>query len=77
MTKNAKFSGYCFYMNTNIERDFQICIRVLSRRREIFKSALVSVPSRGDSSFQRSRDTKKAGSDKKGESNPSPHCVRK
>ena len=26
--KNAKFSGYCFYMNTNIKRDFQICISV-------------------------------------------------
>ena len=26
--KNAKFSGYCFYMNTNIHRDFQICISV-------------------------------------------------
>ena len=22
--KNAKFSGYCFYMNTNIYEDFQI-----------------------------------------------------
>ena len=26
--KNAKFLGYCFYMNTNISRDFQICISV-------------------------------------------------
>ena len=26
--KNAKFSGYCFYMNTNIQGDFQICIRL-------------------------------------------------
>ena len=26
--KNAKFSGYCFDMNTNILRDFQICISV-------------------------------------------------
>ena len=26
--KNAKFSGYCFYMNTNIYGDFQICISV-------------------------------------------------
>ena len=24
----AKFSGYCFYMNTNIYGDFQICISV-------------------------------------------------
>ena len=27
-TKNAKFSGYCFYMNTNIYWDFEICISV-------------------------------------------------
>ena len=26
--RNAKFSGYYFYMNTNIQRDFQICICV-------------------------------------------------
>ena len=26
--KNAKFSWYCFYMNTNILEDFQICISV-------------------------------------------------
>ena len=26
--QNAKFSGYYFYMNTNIRRDFQICISV-------------------------------------------------
>ena len=26
--KNAKFSGYCFYINTNVQRDFQICISV-------------------------------------------------
>ena len=26
--KKAKFSGYCFYMNTNLKRDFQICISV-------------------------------------------------
>ena len=26
--KNAKLSGYCFYMNTNLEGDFQICISV-------------------------------------------------
>ena len=28
MIKNAKLSGYCFYMNTNIQGDFQICISV-------------------------------------------------
>ena len=26
--KNAKFLGYCFYMNTNLLGDFQICISV-------------------------------------------------
>ena len=26
--KNAKFSGYYFYINANIWRDFQICIKV-------------------------------------------------
>ena len=26
--QNANFSGYYFYMNTNIWRDFQICISV-------------------------------------------------
>ena len=26
--RNAKFSGYCFYPNTNIKRDFQICFSV-------------------------------------------------
>ena len=28
--KKAKFLGYCFYMNTNIQGDFQICISVPS-----------------------------------------------
>ena len=28
MIQNAKFSGYYFYMNTNIQGDFQICISV-------------------------------------------------
>ena len=26
--KNAKFSGYYFYVNWNIQKDFQICISV-------------------------------------------------
>ena len=26
--KNVKYSGYYFYMNTNISRGFQICISV-------------------------------------------------
>ena len=26
--KNGKFSGYYFYMNLNVGRDFQICISV-------------------------------------------------
>ena len=28
MIKNAKFSGYCFHMKTNIKGDSQICISV-------------------------------------------------
>ena len=28
LSQNGKFSGYHFYMNTNIWRDFQICIIV-------------------------------------------------
>ena len=28
MIKNAKFLEYCFYMNTNIEGNFRICISV-------------------------------------------------
>ena len=28
--KKAKFSGYCFYMNANIQRDSEICINVMS-----------------------------------------------
>ena len=28
--RNAKFAGYCFYMNTNIQEDFRICISVPS-----------------------------------------------
>ena len=28
-TKNPKYSGYYFYMNTNIYRDFQVCISAL------------------------------------------------
>ena len=30
--RNMEFSGYCFYMNTIIQRDFQICISILFRR---------------------------------------------
>ena len=30
--KNAEFSGYCLYMNTDIKGDFQICISVLLKR---------------------------------------------
>ena len=39
--KNAKFSRYCFCMNTNIWRDFQICISVLLNLRP--KNALLGV----------------------------------
>ena len=28
MIENAKFSGHCFYMKTNIKKDFRICISV-------------------------------------------------
>ena len=28
MIQNAKISGYCFYINTNIQGDIQICISV-------------------------------------------------
>ena len=28
--KNGKFSGYCFYMNTNILGQFHICISTVS-----------------------------------------------
>ena len=34
--KNAKFSGYCFYMNTKIKEDFQICIGVTLKTWLIF-----------------------------------------
>ena len=39
--KNAKLSRYCFCMNTNIWRDFQICISVLLNLRP--KNALLGV----------------------------------
>ena len=38
--KNAKFPGYCFYTNTNIYGDFQICISVPLK----FKQDLISRP---------------------------------
>ena len=35
--KNAKFSGYCFYMNTSVQGDFQICISIpLSIRSKVW-----------------------------------------
>ena len=33
--KNTKFSGYYFYMNTNIYGDFQICVSVPLRKKRI------------------------------------------
>ena len=42
--KNAKFSGYCFYMNTSIQGDFQICINVPS-----IKSKIVFILQENDS----------------------------
>ena len=32
MIKNEKLSGYCFYMNTNVQGDFQIFISVALSR---------------------------------------------
>ena len=44
--QNAKFSGYHFYMNTNIWRDFQICISVpLSSNLPLVKTSLVHINS--------------------------------
>ena len=34
--RNAKFAGYCFYMNTNIEGDFQISISAPLLNNETF-----------------------------------------
>ena len=36
--KNAKLSGYCFCMNTNMQGDFQICISVPLKK--IYQEAL-------------------------------------
>ena len=33
--ENVKFSGYCFYMNTNIQKDFQICISLPLMKKNI------------------------------------------
>ena len=40
MIKNAKFSGYYFYMNTNIYGDFQICISVPLNEKLVKRSSL-------------------------------------
>ena len=37
--KNVKFSGYCFYMDTCIERDFKICISVPLNEDRLFTSS--------------------------------------
>ena len=37
--KNAKFSGHYFYTNTNLQGDFQICVRV-PLIKSIYKIAL-------------------------------------
>ena len=45
--KNAKFLEYCFYVNTSIYRDFQICISVPLRHKKFnsgFGLILISVP---------------------------------
>ena len=38
--KNANFSRYCFYINTNIYWDFQICVSVLLRNKTWFNRDL-------------------------------------
>ena len=50
--KNAKFSEYCFYMNTNIQGDFQICISVpLNFRRGNNEQTLISRSSQEEAIF--------------------------
>ena len=39
--KNAKFSRYCFHMNTNIYGDFQICISVPLRAKFVRRLQLI------------------------------------
>ena len=39
--KNVKFSGYCFYMNTNIYQDLQICISVPLIKQDAIASTFV------------------------------------
>ena len=42
--KNAKFSGYWFYMNTNLQGDFQICICVpLNYKIKLIKSIIICI----------------------------------
>ena len=42
MMKNAKFSGYCFYMNLNIWGDFRVCISLpLTDLKNSFSEVLV------------------------------------
>ena len=36
MIENEKFSGYYFYINLNIQADFQICISVTLRLGNLF-----------------------------------------
>ena len=36
--RNTKLAGFCFYMNTNIELDFQICIGVPLRRKNMYNN---------------------------------------
>ena len=44
-SKTAKFSGYYFYINTNMQKDFQICISVPLRSSEKIKSSTGSLKS--------------------------------
>ena len=41
--KIAKFSGYYFYMNKNIQRDFQICISVPFNTNQMGTKVIISI----------------------------------
>ena len=42
--KNAKYSGYCFYMSTSLYGDFQICISVpLNKTKSRKKGGFIGV----------------------------------
>ena len=51
--KNAKLSGYYFYMNLNIWGDFQICISVPLRCKQLKYQALLSWRKHTDKNLQK------------------------